>query len=56
MGDFVAFGRENGGKQYEDGMARTGLEYQTLADYKWVAERVEISLRNEKLESRRPGA
>ena len=30
-------------------MQKTGLEYQTLRDYKWVASKIHLSLRNDKL-------
>jgi N6-adenosine-specific RNA methylase IME4 len=50
IGDWLRHGEHQWGTKYEDGMARTGLEYQTLRDHKWVAESVALSLRNDKLE------
>ena len=49
IGDWLNFGEKTWGKKYEEALEKTGLDYQTLADYKWVAAKVPFSLRNEKL-------
>jgi len=48
IGDWLRFGERKYGEMYAQGMEATGLEYQTLADAKWVAEQYQdFSLRNE---------
>jgi len=49
IGDWLNFGEKAWGKKYEQAIRETGLEYQTLRDYKWVASSVPLSLRNDKL-------
>src|SRR5712691_7889011 len=49
IGDWLNFGEKTWGKKYVEAIQKTGLKYQTLADYKWVATKVPFSLRNEKL-------
>jgi N6-adenosine-specific RNA methylase IME4 len=50
IGDWLRHGEHKWGEKYDEAIKRTGLEYQTLADQKWVADRIDLSLRNEKLE------
>src|SRR2546428_1329383 len=50
IGDWLVYGKKAYGKvQYEQAVQETGLDYQTLRDYKWVASAVPVSLRSEKL-------
>jgi len=49
IGDWLNFGEKTWGKRYEEAIQQTGLEYQTLRDYKWVASSMPLSLRNDKL-------
>jgi site-specific DNA-methyltransferase (adenine-specific) len=49
IGDWLNFGEKQWGKRYEEGIQQTGLEYQTLRDYKWVAAHIPVSYRNDKL-------
>lgn len=49
IGDWLNYGERTWGKQYEEAMQQTGLDYQTLRDYKWVSAHVPLSLRNDKL-------
>jgi hypothetical protein len=39
LGDWLAFGRDKYGRRYKEGVAATGLEYQTLRNYAVVARR-----------------
>lgn len=49
IGDWVRFGERKYGKTYEKALENTDLAYETLATNKYVAEKVESSLRNENL-------
>lgn len=49
IGDWIRYGESEYGEKYAQGLQTTGQTYQTLADDVYVASRVEISLRNEKL-------
>jgi hypothetical protein len=49
LGDWLAFGRKNYGQLYREGVAQTGLEYQTLRNYTVVARAFEWSRRRENL-------
>ena len=50
IGDWINYGEQRWGDKYEDALKRTGLAYQTLADFAYVARKVQFSLRNEKLD------
>lgn len=50
IGDWINYGEGRYGERYEESLKRTGLAYQTLANYSYVARRVEISLRKENLD------
>jgi hypothetical protein len=49
IGDWINYGESRYGEKYNDAIACTGLEYQTLMNYAWVARKVEISARAENL-------
>ena len=51
VGDWILHGesRDDWGDRYEDAIARFGLEYQTIANIKSVAQRIDISRRRENL-------
>jgi len=49
IGDWLRFGEARWGEKYAQAIETTGHSYQTLADAKWVAEKVEFSERSEKL-------
>lgn len=49
IGDWLNFGERVYGHSYSQGMDATGLDYKTLANYAWVASRVESSRRRESL-------
>lgn len=50
IGDWLVFGEKTYGKvQYEQAISQTGLDYQTLRNYKWVAASVPLSLRRDTL-------
>lgn len=50
IGDWINYGEKRWGDKYEEALARTGLAYQTLADFAYVARKVHFSVRNEKLD------
>ncbi len=50
IGDWINYGEKRWGDKYEEAMMRTGMAYQTLMDFAYVARKVEISLRNENLD------
>jgi hypothetical protein len=50
IGDWINYGEKRYGQKYEKALARTGLAYQTLMDFAYVARKVEISFRNENLD------
>ena len=45
LGDWLAFGQMKYGRRYKEGVALTGLDYQTLRNYAVVARRFELSRR-----------
>lgn len=49
LGDWLRFGEEAYGRRYKDGVALTGLDYQTLRNYAVVARRFELSRRRDTL-------
>ena len=49
LGDWLAFGQAAYGRRYREAVERTGLEYQTLRNYAWVAGRFELSRRRDSL-------
>lgn len=49
IGDWINFGDGRYGEKYEEALAKTGIPYQTLANYAYVARRVEFSCRQENL-------
>lgn len=49
IGDWLNFGERKYGETYSQGMDATGLSYQALADYAWVAGKFDLSLRKENL-------
>lgn len=50
IGDWINYGETRYGEKYERALDRTGMTYTTLANFSYVARKVEISLRNEKLD------
>jgi hypothetical protein len=49
IGDWINYAEEKWGEKYNEAIASTGLEYQTLANYAYVARRVQFSARAENL-------
>ena len=49
IGDWIRYGETNYGDKYTEAMAATGLKYKSLANDVYVASKVDISLRNERL-------
>ena len=49
LGDWLVFGRAAYGRRYREAVQRTGLDYQTLRNYAWVAGRFELSRRRDTL-------
>jgi hypothetical protein len=49
LGDWLAYGQELYGSRYRDAVEQTGLEYQTLRNYAWVARRFGLSRRRDTL-------
>jgi hypothetical protein len=49
LGDWLAFGQAAYGRRYREAVERTGLDYQTLRNYAWVAGRFELSRRRDSL-------
>lgn len=49
IGDWLNYGERAWGKKYEEAIAQTALDYQTLRDYKWVSSHVDSSLRKDNL-------
>lgn len=45
LGDWLVFGQQAYGGRYREALERTGLDYQTLRNYAWVARRFEVSRR-----------
>jgi hypothetical protein len=49
LGDWLVYGRAEYGGRYREAIGRTGLDYQTLRNYAWVAGRFELSRRRDTL-------
>ncbi len=49
IGDWLNYGEAKWGEMYEQAIEATGFDYQTLRDDKYVASRVELSRRRDKL-------
>lgn len=49
VGDWLNYGETAYGERYTQAVEVTGLSYQTLADYAWVARKVDVSRRKESL-------
>lgn len=49
IGDWLNYGEQQWGEKYLEAIKTTGYQYQTLADDKWVAARVQFSRRRENL-------
>ncbi len=49
LADWAAFGEHRYGERYREAVAITGLGYQTLRNYAWVARRFEVSRRRDSL-------
>jgi hypothetical protein len=49
IGDWVNHGDGRYGEKYQDALGKTGLSYQTLANYAYVARKVQFSCRHENL-------
>ncbi len=50
IGDWINYGERRWGDRYEEAILRTGMAYQTLRDFAYVARRVQLSFRNDKLD------
>ena len=49
IGDWLNYGRQAYGRRYKAAIASTGLDYQTLRNYAWVASRFPVSRRRDRL-------
>jgi len=49
IGDWINYGQKNYGEKYDEALARTGIAYQTLRNYAYVASRVSLSCRQDNL-------
>lgn len=49
LGDWLAFGQQAYGGRYREALEQTGLDYQTLRNYAWVARRFGLSRRRDYL-------
>jgi hypothetical protein len=49
LGDWLVYGQAAFAGRYRDAVERTGLDYQTLRNYAWVAGRFELSRRRDSL-------
>ena len=49
LADWAAYGEDRFGERYQDAAAITGVGYQTLRNYAWVARRFDVSRRRDKL-------
>src|SRR5215831_74429 len=49
LGDWLAYGQATYSGRYREAVERTGLDYQTLRNYAWVAGRFELSRRRDTL-------
>jgi hypothetical protein len=50
IGDWINYGENRWGDKYEEAIKRTGMAYQTLRDFAYVARKVDLSFRNDKLD------
>ena len=50
IGDWINYGENHWGERYEESLRKTGLAYQTLANYSYVSRKVQFSLRKENLD------
>jgi len=49
LGDWINYGEKEFGQKYEEVVTRTGIPYQTLRNYAYVARKVELSCRQDNL-------
>jgi hypothetical protein len=49
LGDWLVYGQQTYSGRYRQAVERTGLDYQTLRNYAWVARRFELSRRQDTL-------
>ena len=49
IGDWLLFGERSYGRRYRGAIEATGLDYQTLRNYAWVASRFSVSRRRDDL-------
>lgn len=49
IGDWLNYGEKAWGTRYEEALQKTGLDYRTLRNYKWVASSIPLSLRRDTL-------
>jgi hypothetical protein len=49
LGDWLAYGQQAYGGRYRDALEQTGLDYQTLRNYAWVARQFPVSRRRDTL-------
>jgi hypothetical protein len=49
LGDWAVYGESSYGEKYKQAIAVTGLDYQTLRNYAWVAGRFDLSRRRDNL-------
>lgn len=49
IGDWINYGEKRWGDRYEEALERTGMAYQTLRNYAYVARKVHLSCRQDKL-------
>ena len=49
LGDWASYGEGSYGERYKQAIAVTGLDYQTLRNYVWVARRFDVSRRRDTL-------
>src|SRR6266702_976810 len=49
LGDWLVYGQAAYASRYRDAVERTGLDYQTLRNYAWVARRFELPRRRDTL-------
>lgn len=53
IGDWLNYGEGRWGEMYSQALEATGFKYQTLANDKWVAGKIDFSVRTEKLDFRK---
>ncbi|MEO6702188.1 MAG: LmbU family transcriptional regulator [Jatrophihabitantaceae bacterium] len=49
IGDWLVFGEHTYGNRYEEAIAQTSLDYQTLRNYAWIAKKFPMSRRRDAL-------